>query len=118
MTKIYKAVEKVNGLPVQVYKNDGQAYMSFIDTGLKFDGQKVYEGYMFLQDSDRLFKGYYFKANTIQLFNTRVKGLHEKVTGKHFANFSKDIKLSWSQWFDFMSNDKDVCTGKTKLMAV
>lgn len=120
-SKLYTSYEKVDGINIKVEKATGLKHMSFIDTGLKFFGHKVYEGHSFLEDNEyRVFNGYFMKDDIFQLDIRRNSKKLERKIGKTFKHFEgKASKLTWSQWFDLLSNDEEICTGKnnTSLIA-
>lgn len=111
MTKIYKSME--NGILVE--KASGLSYMSFVDTGLKFFNQKVYKGYMFFNDNENtMFAGYYHKEDIMQLDTRRNSKKLERKIGRTFTSFAKSNKFSWSEWFENMSNDSEICSGRVE----
>lgn len=109
---ITKELVIVDGVKTMTHISNGIGYHNFIDTGLKFYGHKVFEGWMFLDDKEhRLFKGYFY-IDKAEYLDTR-KGSKKLCVnnGKTFTSFTKSTKHSWKQWFEIMSNDNEVCTG-------
>lgn len=118
--KIYTSYEKVDGITLKTEKATGLQHMSFIDTGLKFFGHKVYEGYSYLDDGDyRMFSGYFMKADLMQLDNRRGSKKVDRKIGKTFKHFEgKSSKKSWQEWFEIMSQNDEICIGKLNKLSL
>lgn len=112
---ITKQIVNVDGEKVLTYVSNGLETHNFIDTGLKFFGHKVYECWQFLDDKEyRTFKGYFYIGKS-EYLDTR-KGSKKLWinNGKTFFHFSKSNRQSWSEWFEIMSNDNEICSKPNK----